>query len=100
MNITISTSSHPSTDDINKIAFDELNELLLSDKNPEQWVFQEEWLFLDNTRWFISIPASSSAYYENEDITLGTLENIVWFIKDNLSKDSQNIKIYIWNDIF
>jgi len=50
MNITISTSSHPSTDDINKIAFDELNELLLSDKNPEQWVFQEEWLFLDNTR--------------------------------------------------
>ncbi len=53
--IEIFAGSHLSVDAHNSMAFDDINELLLGERNPYQEVFQEETLFLDSTDRFIGI---------------------------------------------
>jgi len=97
--IYINTSSHVRAQDDNKKAFEKLNELLFSNKNPQSELFDGDILFLDDTNWFISIVPSSSLYY-NENVSYEQIVEINNFIRRNLDKESKDINIYIWGDIF
>lgn len=96
--INISTSSHTSSKEINRDAFSELNDLLLSKENPYFNYFNEEMLLLDDTDGFVSIVTSSYIY--DDEITEELAKWINDFVRSNLFPSSRDIFIYVGSYIF
>ena len=78
--ITISSSSHVSTKALNREAFSEVDELLLSQDNPLSELFQEETLFLDSTDGYVGIQYHT--YIDLDDFAgMGKLRSFVNWLR-------------------
>ncbi len=76
--IEIKTSSHWRNKEHNDSQFDDINDLLLSKKNPLYNKFNEEQYYLDDCNGFISIVKSS---YYHKDLTDKQLIKLKQYLK-------------------